>query len=240
MTSAEPDNSALKSSVAFTGRLACMSRAEAFEVVRQRGGTPNAAVTKRTKVLIVGELGWPLLDDGRPFNKLSRANAYSIPVMSERQFLEWIGRAVPDSVQKTYSAEQLAALSKMSEGMIRELAQLGLLDERDGHFGFRDLASARQIAKLLVDGVRLSEIIRSVNAIRKWMPDAGLANVRLHVGALNDIQVEQPGGRTDKHGQFVPCQLMRLATIPMSCSIGRILLNKMETLPKLSGSIAFL
>ena len=91
----------------------------------------------------------------------------------------------------------------MSEGMIRELAQLGLLDERDGHFGFRDLASARQIAKLLVDGVRLSEIIRSVNAIRKWMPDAGLANVRLHAGAVSDIQVEQPGGRTDKHGQFV-------------------------------------
>jgi hypothetical protein len=76
--------------------------------------------------------------------------------VSERRFLEWIGKAVPDSVQKTYSADQLAALSKMSGGMIRELAQLGLLDERDGHFGFGDLASARQITKLLVDGVRLS------------------------------------------------------------------------------------
>ena len=154
-------------------------------------------------VLIVGELGWPLLDDGRPSNKLNRANAYGIPIVSERRFLEWIGRAVPDGVQKTYSADQLAALSKMSAGMIRELAQLGLLDERDGRFGFRDLASARQVAKLLVEGVRLSEIIRSVNAIRKWMPDAGLANVRLRVGALSDVQVEQPGGRTDKHGQFV-------------------------------------
>jgi tetratricopeptide (TPR) repeat protein len=203
MPPAEPDDSVLKSSIAFTGRLACMSRAEAFEVVRQRGGTPNAAVTKRTKALIVGELGWPLLDDGRPSNKLSRAKAYSIPVVSERRFLEWIGRAVPDSVQKTYSAEQLAALSKMSEGMIRELAQLGLLDERDGHFGFRDLASARQIAKLLVDGVKLSQIIHSVSAIKKWMPDAGLASVRLRVGALNDVQVEQAGGRTNKHGQFV-------------------------------------
>ena len=74
MTSVELDGSALKSSVAFTGRLACMSRAEAFDVVRQRGGTRSPAVTKRTKVLIVGELGWPLLDDGRPSNKLSRAS----------------------------------------------------------------------------------------------------------------------------------------------------------------------
>jgi NAD-dependent DNA ligase len=56
MTFVELDGSALKSSVAFTGRLACMSRAEAFEVVRQCGGTPSPAVTQRTQVLIVGEL----------------------------------------------------------------------------------------------------------------------------------------------------------------------------------------
>src|SRR5262249_41854714 len=203
MTSVELDGSALKSSVAFTGRLACMSRREAFEVVRQRGGAPSPAVTKRTQVLIVGELGWPLLDDGRPSNKLSRATEYGIPIVSERRFLEWIGKAVPNNVQKTYSADQLAALSKMSIGMVRELSQLSVLDERDGRFGFRDLASARQIAKLLNDGVRLSEIIRAVSEVRKWLPAAGLLAVRLHAGALSDVQVEQPSGRTDKYGQFV-------------------------------------
>ena len=203
MASTELDGSALTSLVAFTGRLACMSRAEAFEVVRQRGGTPSPAVTKRTRVLIVGELGWPLLDDGRPFNKLSRATALGIPIVSERRFLEWVGKSGSDNDQKTYSADQLAALSKMSRGMVQELAQLSLLDERDGRFGFRDLASARQIAKLLNDGVRLSEIIRAVSEIRKWLPDAGLAAVRLHAGALSDVQVEQSGGRTDKYGQFV-------------------------------------
>ena len=71
----ELDNSALRSTVAFTGRLACMTRAEAFEVVRSHGGTPSQAVTRQTDVLVVGELGWPLLDDGRPSNKLSRASS---------------------------------------------------------------------------------------------------------------------------------------------------------------------
>jgi tetratricopeptide (TPR) repeat protein len=203
MTSVELDSSALKSSVAFTGRLACMTRAEAFEVVRQCGGTPSEAVTKRTNLLIVGELGWPLLDDGRPSNKLSRANSYGIPVANERRFLEWIGKAIPESVHKTYSADQLAALSKLSTDMILKLAQLGLLNERGGCFGFRDLASARQIAKLLADGVRLSEIIRAVSQIRKWLPDVGLANVRLHAGPHYGLEIEQPGGRTDQHGQFV-------------------------------------
>jgi len=203
MTPAELDRSALKSSVAFTGRLACMTRAEAFEVVRRRGGMPGQTVTKRTKLLIVGELGWPLLDDGRPSNKLSLATAYGIPVASERRFLEWIGKAVPDAVQKTYTADQLASLSKLPVEKIQELAQLGLLDEQAGRFGFRDLASARQIAKLLADGVRLREIIRSVTEIRKWLPGSGLANVRLRPGPCDSLVVEQRWGRTDKHGQFV-------------------------------------
>jgi tetratricopeptide (TPR) repeat protein len=180
-----------------------MSRAEAFEMVRQRGGMPSPAVTKRTQILIVGELGWPLLDDGRPSNKLNRATEYGIPVVSERRFLEWVGKSTSDNDQKTYSADQLATLSKMSIGMIRELSQLSLLDERNGRFGFRDLASARQIAKLLNDGVRLSEIIRAVSEIRKWLPDAGIAGMRLHAGTHSDVQVEQSGGRTDKYGQFV-------------------------------------
>jgi tetratricopeptide (TPR) repeat protein len=203
MTPAELDSSALKSSVAFTGRLACMTRAEAFEVVRQRGGVPSQAVTKRTKLLIVGELGWPLLDDGRPSNKLSRATAYGVPVVSERRFLEWIGKIIPDNANKTYSVDQLASLSGLSREKIQELAQLSLLDERTGRFGFRDMASARQMAKLLADGVRLSEIIRSVNEIRKWLPSTGLGSVRLHPGPCDSLEVEQAGGRTDKHGQFV-------------------------------------
>jgi hypothetical protein len=62
--------------------------------------------------------------------KLSRATAYGIPVANERRFLEWIGKAIPDSVQKTYSTDQIAALCKLSGDMIPKLAQLGLLDER--------------------------------------------------------------------------------------------------------------
>jgi tetratricopeptide (TPR) repeat protein len=203
MSPAELDSSALKSSVAFTGRLACMTRAEAFDVVRQHGGTPSQTVTKRTKLLIVGELGWPLLDDGRPSNKLARARSYSVPVVSECRFLEWTGKLIPDNANNVYSADQLASLSGLSGEKIQELAQLSLLDERAGRFGFRDLASARQIAKLFADGVRLSEIIRSVTEIRKWLPDIGLGSVRLHPGPCESLEVEQAGARTDKRGQFV-------------------------------------
>jgi TolA-binding protein len=203
MTVIELDSSALRSTVAFTGRLACMTRAEAFEVVRQHGGTPSQAVTRQTKVLVVGELGWPLLDDGRPPNKLSRAGSYGIPAVSERRFLEWIGKAVPDSWHRTYSADQIAALSKLSSVTIDELVRFGLLDPRGGLFGFRDLASARQVSSLFANGIGLSEIIRSVKEIRAWLPQADLSNLRLQPGTHRALEVEQPEGRTDKRGQFV-------------------------------------
>jgi tetratricopeptide (TPR) repeat protein len=203
MTVVELDSSALRSTVAFTGRLACMSRAEAFEAVRSHGGKPSEAVTRQTNVLIVGELGWPLLDDGRPSNKLSRAGSYGIPVVSERRFLEWIGKAVPDNLNRTYSAEQIAALSKLSSNTIDELVRFGLLDPRGGLFGFRDLASARQISKLFEHGIALSEIIRSVKEVRAWLPQADLSNLRLHPATHHTIEIEQAEGRTDKRGQFV-------------------------------------
>ena len=192
----------LQAAVAFTGKLACMTRAEAFEVVRQKGGTPSDGVSKRTKALIVGELGWPLLDDGKPSKKLATASSYGIPIISERRFLEWIGKAAPDTLTRTYSPDQIAALSGLSRNRIEDLVRLGILDEREGLFGFRELAAARQVAKLLSDGVSLSGLIKSLHQIRKWLPDAGLANLRLATEG-ESLVIDQAQGRTNTKGQFI-------------------------------------
>src|ERR1700731_3803986 len=116
-----PESAALAGTVAFTGRLAAMRRAEAFALVRERGGTPREGVTKRTEVLIVGELGWPLLDDGRPSNSLAQAKSYRVPIASERQFLEWLGKSVPEDQARTYTSDQLASLSKLTKEVVDQL-----------------------------------------------------------------------------------------------------------------------
>jgi len=169
-----PDRASLKGNVAITGRLASMKRAEAFTLIRRAGGTPRRGVTKGTSLLVVGQLGWPLLADGRPSNSLHRARAAKIPIASERQFLEWVGRAIPDEEIRTYPAERLASLAGLPSALIDELAVLGLIDPRDGQYRFRDLAAARQVAELLAAGVALSAITRSLHEIGKWLPDAGL------------------------------------------------------------------
>jgi tetratricopeptide (TPR) repeat protein len=180
-----------------------MKRADAFALVRKHGGKPREGVTKQTDVLVVGELGWPLLDDGRPSNSIAQAKSYRVPIASERQFLEWLGRSTPHEDTRTYTLEQLASLSKLPTDVVDQLAMFGLIEERGGGFGFRDLAAARQVANLLAAGTALSAITKSLCEIRKWLPDARLSNLRLFPESSDRILVEQMRGRTDKSGQFV-------------------------------------
>ncbi len=154
-------------------------------------------------MLIVGELGWPLQDDGRPSNSLATARSYGIPIVAERRFLEWVRRSVPEAQTKTYTAAQLAALAKLPSDLVQQLSMFGLIEARDDHYGFRDLAAARQVAQLLGAGTPLSVITKSLRDIRKWLPDAGLANLRLFPQSADRVLVEQVVGRTDPKGQFV-------------------------------------
>src|SRR5438046_3481276 len=109
----DPNSSPLRRTVAFTGRLASMKREEAFALVRQHGGTPRRGLTKTTGILVVGELGWPLLPDGRPSKSLALAKSYGVALASERRFLEWSGRGLADDPSKTSSSCQLSSLSAL-------------------------------------------------------------------------------------------------------------------------------
>ena len=180
-----------------------MKREEAFALVRKQQGTPRRGVTRKTNVLIVGELGWPLLPDGRPSKSLALAQSYGVSIASERQFLEWAGKAVPDAHVRSYSANQISSLSGLPPDAIERLTAFGLLDRRQGQYGFRDLAAARQLAELLASGVALSTITKSLHDIRKWLPDAALSNLKLSPASADTVLIEHVKGRTDKTGQFM-------------------------------------
>ena len=199
----DPTNSKFQRNVAFTGRLASMKREEAFALVRQKGGTPRRGVTRKTTILVVGELGWPLFEDGEPSKSLSLAKSYGVAISSERHFLEWAGKSVPADQVKTYTTAQISSLSALPLDVIEKLASFGLLDCREERYGFRDLAAARQLAELFDAGVALSTITRSLHEIRKWLPDAALSNLRLYPSSGDTLILEHMKGRTDKTGQFL-------------------------------------
>ncbi len=180
-----------------------MKRADAFALVSQRGGKPCERVTKDTNVLIVGELGWPLQEDGKPSKSLTQAKSYGVPIVSERRFLQWVGKIALEEETRTYSLAEVAALSKLPPDVVEQLSMFGLVEARDRLCGFRDLAAARQVAQLLGSGIGLSVITKSLREIRKWLPDARLSNLRLFPESKDRLLVEQARGHTDSKGQFV-------------------------------------
>lgn len=70
--------------VVFTGPLTTMHRDEAWALVTACGGTPEAGLTRRTDVLIVGGLYRPHWVRTR---KLTRAAALGVAVIDEAEFL---------------------------------------------------------------------------------------------------------------------------------------------------------
>ncbi len=82
--------------VAFTGRLASMTRVEAEELVSAHGGEFVSFPNRRTDYLVVGQEGWPLEKDGRPSRKIQKAlslkdEGEAISIVSEEDFLRRLG-----------------------------------------------------------------------------------------------------------------------------------------------------
>ncbi len=73
-------------SFVFTGSLESMGRSEAKELVESMGGAVHSSVTGHTSYVVAGS---------DPGSKLAKARAQNIPVMSEKEFLNFVGRPSP-------------------------------------------------------------------------------------------------------------------------------------------------
>ena len=168
--------------VAFTGRLASMTRAEAAVLVGKHGGRALSAVSHRTSVLVVGQDGWPLQQDGRLTNKLRRARILQragskIVILPETDFLRRLGsESLLDGVRRDYSTVELSTLLRVPGDRIRRWLATGLIravQTIDGisHFDYRQVVSARTLCDLIQAGVALARLRRSIKQMQAWLGD---------------------------------------------------------------------
>jgi tetratricopeptide (TPR) repeat protein len=165
--------------VAFTGRLASMTRAEAADLVRSLGGEFVRHVAADTQVLVVGQDGWPLRSDGRltrslrQVRKLQLAGA-AIAVLSEDEMLARLpGGGPADGVRRRYTAGQISELLHVRSEQLRAWTRLGLIQPVETvlgvpQFDFCQVAGARTICRLARRGVSLDRICRSLRQLHRW------------------------------------------------------------------------
>jgi tetratricopeptide (TPR) repeat protein len=162
--------------VAFTGKLASMTRRDALALVRDLGGRAGDEPSDRMTLLVVGMHGWPLLESGRLTRKLAlaesmRAAGARIRILSEQAFRELVGlEPAPASLSKTHDAAQVSAVLGIDRATLERWDQLGLVQAHAGRYDFRDLVSLRTVADLVVRGVSPRVIRKSLEGLREILP----------------------------------------------------------------------
>ncbi len=166
--------------VSFTGTLGAMTHAQAGELVAQHGGEATEHVSRQTTMLVVGEEGWPLEEDGQPSVKLQQvtewnAEGATIRVVNEADFLHLVGLSERrDEVRRLYTPAMLSRLLDVPVHVIRGWERAGLIRPvqkiyRLPHFDFREVNGARTLSQLLEAGVPRAEIERSLrNLPERW------------------------------------------------------------------------
>ncbi len=199
--------------VAFTGKLASMTRKEAAQLVRSHGGRFAAGVTRHTSLLVIGQEGWPLRKDGRLSNKLRKARLLHrrgrpITILTEESLLGRLRLDDQDSIHGRYSLAQLSRLLEVPGERLRSWVRGGLIQPVEcvdglAYFDFQQVASARTLCGLIRTGVTPQRLRRSFEQLGQWLRDpvaqpiaqpvAQVAQALAQVAVLE--QVVAQGGR---------------------------------------------
>ena len=200
-----------KARIAFTGKMASMTRKEAWRVARDAGAEATSCVSHRTTLLIVGMEGWPLLPDGAISLKLRRAEELCragcpIRILPETAFLEMIGAVPPAPPQrKSFAADEVCRILRIDAWRLRQWELFGLIRSRGGSYDFQDLISMQAIRDLVGNGVRPERIGRSLRDLTAILPglDRPLAQLRMLADNPDLLLFDSGGKRFSPTGQLL-------------------------------------
>ncbi|QDT39196.1 tetratricopeptide repeat protein [Stratiformator vulcanicus] len=170
--------------VTFTGVLASMTHSDASDLVEQHGGIATRHLSRQTTILVVGEEGWPLEDDGSPAVKFQMTQQWnqsgaSIRVLRESEWLAALGLTERShDVHRVYTPAQLSEMLGLSVALIRRWERIGLVQpvrrvHRLPYFDFHELTRLRRLNELLNSGVGRDELESSLRSLASCFPDVG-------------------------------------------------------------------
>jgi tetratricopeptide (TPR) repeat protein len=156
--------------IAFTGALAHMTRAEACHYVSSLGGATSDLVSSKTTALVIGALGWPTLKNGELSLKFRRASQRAreradIKIISESTFLQWIGHVELSEVTKSFSFEAVCQVLSLAPETLRRWEQFDLVRSVDGQYDVQDVVSLQTMIRLLSHGVPLDTIRKGLREL---------------------------------------------------------------------------
>ncbi|MFM7055522.1 MAG: tetratricopeptide repeat protein [Planctomycetota bacterium] len=183
--------------VVFTGTLASMTHREAMDVVAEHGGKSAHAVNSHITLLVVGEEGWALEDDGRASQKLEQAlrllaEGRSLRIVAESDWLQMLGlEERRDDIRRACTPAMLSRLLNVPVRLIRRWERQGLIRPvrrvcRLPYFDYREVAGARRLAALLEEGVSPKTLESSLLRLSQSLGSADRSLAQLNLLVRDD------------------------------------------------------
>ncbi len=184
--------------VTIVGRLATMPSSRAEAAVVALGGVVRRGRPRRSAVLVVGRLASRQLDAGGLRRKLQAADRVGAVCLSERMFLESLGLVEPDQpAAGVVDLGDLPGKVGLDLETLRLLVLFDVIQPRCGQCCFRDLVAAREVSRLLGEGVSLGAIIDGANRA------SGPAHRLATAGGSHDQPLARLKLATDEYGRIV-------------------------------------
>lgn len=200
--------------VAFTGTLASMTHRAAGELAEQFGGRYVQSVSRVVSILVVGEEGWPLEEDGQASRKLVLASSLiadgaELRIVPESDWLHLVGlNEQRDEIQRAYTPAMLSRLLSVPVGLIRRWARIGLIRPvrrvcRLPYFEYREVSSAQRLVSLLDEGISPATLESSLSQLSQTLAgtDRSLAQLNLLVQDDKVVVRDQYGVVNPRTGQ---------------------------------------
>jgi tetratricopeptide (TPR) repeat protein len=203
-----PDpETARQQTVAYTGRLALVTHGEFVKLVEKSGARFSLHAGPHAQVLVVGQQDWAINADGTLASPLREAGPQTL-VVSEERFLATLGAAAEQAEPQLYTAATLAEILSLPRARLRAWVRAGLICPAKAesgvmHFDFRQVSAAKLLWDLSQSGVPTSQLRRSLQQLRAWMPDVEQPLEQLTVLERNGrLLVRMETGLAETDGQF--------------------------------------
>lgn len=181
--------------VTFTGTLASMTHSQAGELVAEHGGEATSHVSRLTTLLVIGEEGWPLEEDGQPSLKLVQARGLmeagqELRLLRESELLRLLGLDPGEAQQELHTPAMLQQSLGIRVGVVRRWARLGIIKPvkrvfRLPYFDVQEVTGVRRLQELLEAGVTRGRIEESLADLQHILPSFDRPLLQLELLARN-------------------------------------------------------
>ncbi|MGI9416711.1 MAG: tetratricopeptide repeat protein [Geminicoccaceae bacterium] len=152
--------------VTIVGRLAAAPGERAIDAVIAAGGTVRRGQPRQGGILVVGRLAFRQLDRGGLRRRIQAADEAGAYCISEAMFLDALGLMETGTpAAGVVDLERLPAKTGLDVDTLRLLILFDVIQPNDNQCSFRDLVAAREVARLLGDGISLGDVIEGANRI---------------------------------------------------------------------------